>query len=142
MDKLQSGPPGNGQILTMAEMKLRVFFFQQQTSFCVDALELRRLVARDVPTIAYPQQDILLLADSKLHHVGAQYSVLSLVTTSCVKIEYFANTSVKNQRTSELSVAESKCADTDASDSGILQRSLRTVEPVDAFLQATWLSST
>ena len=66
----------------------------------------------------------------QLHHVGAQYSVLSLVTTSCVEIGYFANTSVKNQRTSELSLAESKCADTDTYDSGILHRSLRSVEPV------------
>ena len=56
--------------------------------------------------------------------MGAQYFVLSLVTTSCVKIGYFANTCVKNQRTSELSLAESN------NDSGILQRSLRSVEPV------------
>ena len=62
--------------------------------------------------------------------MGAQYSVLPLVTTFCVKIGYFANTSVKNQRTSELSFAESKCADTGTNDSGILQRSLRSVEPV------------
>ena len=62
--------------------------------------------------------------------MGGQYSVLSLVTTSCVKIGYFANTSVKKQRTSELSFAESKCADTGTNDSDILQRSLRSVEAV------------
>ena len=62
--------------------------------------------------------------------MGAPNSVLSLVTTSCVKIGHFANTSVKNQRTSELSFAESKCADKGTNDSGILQRSLRSVEPV------------
>ena len=76
-----------------------------------------------------PVKDIVLLADSN-YITGAQYSVLSLVTTSCVKIGYYVNTSVKNQRTSGLSCAESKCADTGTNDSGILQRSLRSVEPV------------
>ena len=31
MNKLQSGPPKHGQILTMAEIKLRAFFSPQQT---------------------------------------------------------------------------------------------------------------
>ena len=62
--------------------------------------------------------------------MGAQYSVLSLVTTPCVEIKYFENTSVKKQRTSELSFAESQCADAGTNDSGILQRSLKSVEPV------------
>ena len=53
MNKLQSGHPGHDQILTVAEMKLRAFF-SATTSICVVALELRRLVARDAPTIAYP----------------------------------------------------------------------------------------
>ena len=57
--------------------------------------------------------------------------MLSLVTTSCVKIGHLANTSVKNQRSSDLIFAESKCADTGTNnDSGILQRSQRSVEPM------------
>ena len=43
----------------------------------------------------------------QLHHVGAQYS----------------------QRTSEFSLAESRCADTGNNDSGVLQQSVRGVEP-------------
>ena len=38
----------------MAEMKLRAFCFSATTSICVVALELRRLVARELPTIACP----------------------------------------------------------------------------------------
>ena len=38
--------------------------------------------------------------------------------------------SVKNQRTSEFSFAESKCADTGTNDPDILQRSVRSVERV------------
>ena len=63
-----------------------------------------------------PVKDILLLADSN-------YITWAPSIPCCL----FA---VKNQRTSELSFAESKCADTGTNDSGILQRSLRSVEPV------------
>ena len=76
-----------------------------------------------------PVKDILMLVDSN-YITLAQDSVLSFVTTYCVKIWYFANTSVKNQRTLELSLAESKCDDTGTNDSGILQLSLGNVEPV------------
>ena len=66
-----------------------------------------------------PAKDILLLADS--NYITWVYAVLSLDTTSCVKSGKFANTSVSDQRTSELSFAVSKCADT---------RSPRSAEPV------------
>ena len=66
----------------------------------------------------------------QLRHVGAQYSVLSPVTTFRVRIGLFAHPSVSNQRTSEFSLTESKCADTGSYNTGILQRIVRNVEPV------------
>ena len=59
MNKLQSW---HGQILTMAEIKLRAIF-SATTSICVVALELPRLVAPDVPTISHTTIEMLLLPD-------------------------------------------------------------------------------
>ena len=42
----------HGQILTLADIKLRFFFFAT-TSICVVALELPRLVTPDVPTMSH-----------------------------------------------------------------------------------------
>ena len=76
----------------------------------------------------------------QLHDEGAQYFSLSPVTTSRVKIRYFAHPSVRNQRTAEFSFEESKCAITCNNDTGILHRSVRNVDPV-CFAEATRLSS-
>ena len=90
------------------------FFAAKKTSMSVVAVELPRLVAPDV---------------FQLHHMGAQYSLLSPVTT-CVKIGYCAHPSVRNRRASEFSFVDSRCADTGTNDPGILQRSVRSVERV------------
>ena len=58
MNKLQSGTPRHGQILTMSEMKERA-----TTSICVVALELPRLVAPDVHHFTH-EKEMLLLPDS------------------------------------------------------------------------------
>ena len=81
MNKLQSAPPGHGQILTTEDIKLRAFV-TASTSICVVTLELPPLVAPDVPTIAYTFQRFYF----QMHHVGAQYSLLSPVATYCGKI--------------------------------------------------------
>ena len=99
------------------------------TIICEIALELRRLVARDVLTIANPSKTFYCLLIPITSRGRPVFRVVSFHDLLC-QDWVFCNTSVKDQRTSELSFAESKCADTSTNDSGILQRSLRSVEPV------------
>ena len=118
MNKLQSGPPRHGQI------------FAATTSICVVALELRRLVARDVPTTAYPYKTFYCLQipiTSRGRPVFRVVSCYDLLCQAWVFCEHFRRKKKKQQRTSEFSLAESKCADTGTNNFGILQRSLRSV---------------
>ena len=115
----------HGQSLTMAVIKLPDFF-QHQLQFAWLRWSCSDWWHEMCPQL-HTRKRLLIPIKSC---VGSQYSVFSLVTTSCVKIGYFAHSSIRNKRTSEFSVAKSKWADTGTNDSGILQRSLRSVEPV------------
>ena len=106
----------------MAEVKLRAFFF-----FFVNTFHLRGCAG------------VAATGSIRAHNCIPLYFLLIQITSrgrpvfrvvSCYGLLCQDNTFVKNQRTSELSFAEPKCADTGTNDSGILQRSLRSVEPV------------
>ena len=75
-------------------------------------------------------KDILLLADSNYITWAPSIPCCLLLRLRVSRLGILQTLPSKNQRTSELSFAESKCADTGTNDSGILQRSLRSVEPV------------
>ena len=67
-------------------------------------------------------KEMVLLPDSNYITWAPSIPCCLLSGLSCV--------TVRNQRSSEFSFAESKCADTGTNDPGILERSVRSVEPV------------
>ena len=116
MNKLQPG-----RIQTAA------FFFSATSSSCVVALELARVVAPNVPTISHVKRCYCFLLPITSQ---GRFSIPCCHLSRPPVSRLGKLPSVKNQRTSKFTFAESKCADTGTNDTGILQRSVRGLEPV------------
>ena len=128
MNKLQFGPPGQGQIPKIAEMKLRAFFLSNNFNWRGCAGVAATGGTRRAHNCT-PVKDILLLADSNYITWAPSIPCCLLLRPPVSRLGILQTLPSKTKRNSELSFAESKFADTGTDDSGILQRSLRSVEP-------------
>ena len=104
----------------MAKIKLRAFLPQQHKFAWLPGVAATGGTRRAHHFMHI--KEMLLLADS--NYITWARSI------PCVKIGSFALSSFRNRRVSEFSLAESWCADTGTNDTGILQRSVRGVEPL------------
>ena len=121
MNRLQSGPPTHGQILTLAEMKLRAFFFSNNFNLRSCAGVTATSGTRRAHNCK-PMKDILLLADSNFFTWAPSIPCCLLLRPPVSRLGILQDFRIIIRR--------SKCADTGTNDSGIHQRSLRSVEPV------------
>ena len=128
MNKLQSGPPRHGQIL-MADCGL---FLPQQLQFDWLRWSCRNWWHHTCPLFHTRQREILLLADSN-HITWAPSIPRCLLSRPPVSRLGNSHTlrSERNQRSTQVFVTESLCADTSKGDTDILQRRVRGVEPFD-----------
>ena len=123
MNKLQSGPPRRSD--SDKGRNQTAGFFNLRGCAGVAATDGTRRAHNCIPV-----QDILLLADSNYITWAPSIPCCLLLRPPVSRLGILQTLPSKTKRTSEMSFAESKCADTGTNDSGILPRSLRSVEPV------------
>ena len=129
MNKLQSGPPWHGQILTMAEIKLRAFF-PQQIQIARLRWRFRDRWHQTCPPLHTRKREVLRLADSNCITWAPSIPCCLLSRPHVSRFGHLLALLFINQRSTRSSLAESLCADMGNNDTGILQRSVRSVEPV------------